>query len=78
MKVACRIAAIVFVGTFLVTAGVVIYSAIQTNQMFDQTNAAMDQVDADRRKYLETIHRLHIQQAEDSARERREIEEAMK
>lgn len=78
MKVAARIASIVFVGTFIVAAGVVIYNAIQANQVFDQTDAALDQVDADSRKFAETIHRLQVQQAEDAAREKAEIERAMR
>lgn len=78
MKIACRIAAIVFVGTFLVTAGVVIYNAIQTNQVFNDTDAALDQVDSDNRKFIETIHRLQVKQAEDAAREKAEIERAMR
>lgn len=78
MKIACRIAAIVFVGTFLVTAGVVIYNAVRFNATFDETDAALDRVDADNRKFTETIHRLQVKQAEDAAREKSEIERAMR
>ena len=78
MKIAARIASIVFVGAFLATTGVVIYNAIQSNQVFDQTDAALDQVDADSRKFAETIHRLQVQQVEDAAREKAEIERAMR
>lgn len=78
MKIGARIASILFIGTFLATAGVVIYSAIEASPIFDQTDAALDQVDADNRKFTETIHRLQAQQAEDAAREKAEIERAMR
>ncbi len=78
MKIAARIASIVFIGLFLACAGVVFYNAVRVNEVFDQTDAALDQVDADNRKFTETIHRLQVQQADEAAREKREIERAMR